>query len=129
MISPCQLKADIGLAFDERRPSAWSLPPARSSIRPLADAVCPRRADPRPGATIIYDVKCTGHLSGVILGHGGSPVMWKTGHSLIKKKMKETQAELAGEMEPLLQGERWYGFDDGLYAGCRLLEIIAADGP
>lgn len=82
-----------------------------------------------PGATIIYDVKCTGHLAGQILRNGGSPVMWKTGHSLIKAKMRETEAELAGEMSGhFFFRERWYGFDDGIYAAARLLEIIAADG-
>lgn len=77
---------------------------------------------------MIYDVKCTGHLAGQILRHGGSPVMWKTGHSLIKAKMKETEAELAGEMSGhFFFRERWFGFDDGIYAGARLLEILAAD--
>ena len=76
---------------------------------------------------MIYDVKCTGHLATHILRHGGSPLMWKTGHSLIKSKMKETEAELAGEMSGhFFFRERWYGFDDGLYAAARLLEIIAA---
>jgi phosphomannomutase/phosphoglucomutase len=81
-----------------------------------------------PGATVIYDVKCTGHLAGQILRHGGSPIMWKTGHSLIKAKMRETEAELAGEMSGhFFFRERWYGFDDGIYAAARLLEILAAD--
>jgi phosphomannomutase/phosphoglucomutase len=81
-----------------------------------------------PGAAVIYDVKCTGHLSGQILRHGGSPIMWKTGHSLIKAKMRETSAELAGEMSGhFFFKERWYGFDDGIYAAARLLEILAAD--
>jgi len=80
-----------------------------------------------PGACVIYDVKCTGHLATHILRHGGSPLMWKTGHSLIKTKMKETEAELAGEMSGhFFFRERWYGFDDGLYAAARLLEILAA---
>ena len=75
-----------------------------------------------PGACVIYDVKCTGHLATHILRHGGSPLMWKTGHSLIKAKMKETEAELAGEMSGhFFFRERWYGFDDGLYAAARLL--------
>jgi phosphomannomutase/phosphoglucomutase len=79
-----------------------------------------------PGACIVYDVKCTGHLAGHILRHGGSPLMWKTGHSLIKAKMKETGAELAGEMSGhFFFKERWYGFDDGIYAAARLLEILA----
>ena len=81
-----------------------------------------------PGAAVIYDVKCTGHLAKVILNHGGSPIMWKTGHSFIKAKMKETDAALAGEMSGhFFFGERWYGFDDGIYAAARLLEILAAE--
>jgi phosphomannomutase/phosphoglucomutase len=81
-----------------------------------------------PGATIIYDVKCTGHLQSVILRHGGSPQMWKTGHSLIKAKMRETNAALAGEMSGhFFFRERWYGFDDGIYAAARLVEILAGD--
>ena len=81
-----------------------------------------------PGATIIYDVKCTGHLQPLILQHGGSPLMWRTGHSLIKAKMKETDAALAGEMSGhFFFGERWYGFDDGIYAAARLLDILGSD--
>ncbi len=81
-----------------------------------------------PGATIIYDVKCTGHLQQLILRHGGSPMMWKTGHSLIKAKMRETGAALAGEMSGhFFFRERWYGFDDGIYAAARLIEILAGD--
>ncbi len=80
-----------------------------------------------PGAVIVYDVKCTGRLPGHILRHGGSPLMWKTGHSLIKAKMRETEAELAGEMSGhFFFAERWYGFDDGIYAAARLLEILAS---
>jgi phosphomannomutase/phosphoglucomutase len=79
-----------------------------------------------PGAMIIFDVKCTGRLPGHILRHGGSPLMWKTGHSLIKAKMRETGAELAGEMSGhFFFKERWYGFDDGIYAAARLLEILS----
>ncbi|MFC5742122.1 phosphomannomutase/phosphoglucomutase [Dyella tabacisoli] len=82
----------------------------------------------QPGATIIYDVKCTGHLKGQVLEAGGHPLMWRTGHSLIKSKMRETGAELAGEMSGhFFFKERWYGFDDGIYAGARLLEILAGD--
>ncbi len=81
-----------------------------------------------PGATIIYDVKCTRNLGQVIAQHGGKPLMWKTGHSLIKAKMKETGALLAGEMSGhVFFKERWYGFDDGLYTAARLLEILARD--
>jgi phosphomannomutase/phosphoglucomutase len=79
-----------------------------------------------PGATIIYDVKSTRNLKPWILRHGGVPLLWKTGHSLIKTKMKETGAALAGEMSGhTFFKERWYGFDDGLYAGARLLEILS----
>jgi len=81
-----------------------------------------------PGAMIVFDVKCTGRLPGHVLRHGGSPLMWKTGHSLIKAKMRETGAELAGEMSGhFFFSERWYGFDDGIYAAARLLEILALD--
>ena len=80
----------------------------------------------RPGATIIYDVKSTRNLRPWIEQHGGKPLLWKTGHSLIKAKMKETGAELAGEMSGhTFFGERWYGFDDGLYSGARMLEILS----
>ena len=82
----------------------------------------------RPGATIIYDVKSTRNLKPWIEQHGGKPLLWKTGHSLIKAKMKETGAELAGEMSGhTFFKERWYGFDDGMYAGARLLEILSRD--
>src|SRR5690606_23158317 len=81
-----------------------------------------------PGADIIFDVKCTRRLTPLISGYGGRPVMWKTGHSLIKKKMKETGALLAGEMSGhSFFKERWYGFDDGIYAAARPLEILATD--
>jgi len=79
-----------------------------------------------PGATIIYDVKSTRNLHPWIAQHGGEPLLWKTGHSLVKAKMKETGAQLAGEMSGhVFFKERWYGFDDGLYTGARLLEILS----
>jgi len=79
-----------------------------------------------PGAQVIYDVKCTRTLAPWITQHGGKPVMWKTGHSFIKAKLKETGALLAGEMSGhIFFRERWYGFDDGLYAGARLLELLS----
>ena len=81
-----------------------------------------------PGADVIFDVKCSRRLSGLIGGYGGRPIMWKTGHSLIKAKMKETGALLAGEMSGhMFFKERWYGFDDGLYSAARLLEILGID--
>ncbi len=79
-----------------------------------------------PGAEIIFDVKCTRNLFSWIRSCGGKPLLWKTGHSLIKTKMKETGALLAGEMSGhTFFKERWFGFDDGLYAGARLLEILS----
>ena len=84
-----------------------------------------------PGGQIIYDVKCTRLLAPWIKQHGGVPLMWNTGHALVKKKLKETGAPLAGEMSGhTFFKERWYGFDDGLYSGARLLEILsrAVDG-
>jgi phosphomannomutase/phosphoglucomutase len=79
-----------------------------------------------PGATVIYDVKSTRNLGPWIARHGGKPMLWKTGHSLIKARMKEVGAALAGEMSGhTFFGERWYGFDDGLYTGARLLEILS----
>lgn len=79
-----------------------------------------------PGGQIIFDVKCTRNLAPWIEQHGGNPVMWKTGHSFIKAKLKETGALLAGEMSGhIFFKERWYGFDDGLYAGARLLELLS----
>jgi phosphomannomutase/phosphoglucomutase len=89
------------------------------------------------GATIIYDVKSTRNLAPWIKGRNGKPLMWKTGHSLVKAKIKETSADLAGEMSGHVffndlvdsnnpsKGRRWYGFDDGLYSGARLLEILS----
>ena len=79
-----------------------------------------------PGADIIFDVKSTRNLFAWIREHGGKPLLWKTGHSLVKAKMKETGSLLAGEMSGhVFFKERWYGFDDGLYAGARLLEILS----
>jgi phosphomannomutase len=79
-----------------------------------------------PGATIIYDVKCTQRLAPAIRAAGGKALMWKTGHSLIKAKMKEVGAPLAGEMSGhIFFGERWYGFDDATYTAARLLEILS----
>ncbi len=79
-----------------------------------------------PNGQIIYDVKCTRNLAPWISKHGGEPLMWKTGHSLVKAKLKETGAPLAGEMSGhIFFKDRWFGFDDGLYTGARLLEILS----
>ncbi|TDR47342.1 phosphomannomutase/phosphoglucomutase, partial [Tahibacter aquaticus] len=108
-----QVGADLGLAFDGDGDRLGVVTKSGEIIYPdrllmlFAKDVLVRN----PGATIIYDVKCTGKLQPEILKHGGSPVMWKTGHSLIKAKMRETGAELAGEMSGhFFFRERWYGF-------------------
>ncbi|HYG06132.1 MAG TPA: phosphomannomutase/phosphoglucomutase [Stenotrophomonas sp.] len=120
--------ADIGLAFDGDGDRLGVVTREGKVVFPdrllmlFAADVLQRN----PGALIIYDVKCTGKLQDFVLRHGGSPMMWKTGHSLIKSKMRETDAELAGEMSGhFFFKERWYGFDDGLYAAARLLEVLA----
>jgi phosphomannomutase/phosphoglucomutase len=83
----------------------------------------------KPGSTFIGEVKCSQVLYDELKRLGGNPIMWRTGHSLIKAKMKETHAELAGEMSGhIFFADRYYGFDDALYAACRLLEIVAASG-
>src|SRR5579872_1595693 len=83
----------------------------------------------KPGATIIGEVKCSQSLYDDIRQHGGNGIMWKTGHSLIKAKMKQERAELAGEMSGhMFFADRYYGFDDALYAACRLIEIVARSG-
>src|SRR5690606_12806305 len=84
-----------------------------------------------PGAQVIYDVKCSRNVAHYVRKHGGDPLMWRTGHSLVKAKLRETGAPLAGEMSGhIFFKERWYGFDDGLYAGARLLEIVSRkNGP
>ena len=123
-----RLGADIGLAFDGDGDRLGVVTRAGEIIYPdrLLMLFAADVLERNPGACIVYDVKCTGHLAGHILRHGGSPLMWKTGHSLIKAKMRETGALLAGEMSGhIFFKERWYGFDDGIYAAARLLEILA----
>jgi phosphomannomutase / phosphoglucomutase len=121
--------ADLGIAFDGDGDRLGVV--TRDGENIFADRLLMLFAadvlERNPGAMIVYDVKCTGRLASHILRHGGSPLMWKTGHSLIKAKMRETGAELAGEMSGhFFFAERWYGFDDGIYAAARLLEILAS---
>jgi phosphomannomutase/phosphoglucomutase len=81
-----------------------------------------------PGADIVFDVKCSSRLAEIIKKHGGNPVMYRTGHSLLKKKMMDVNAPLAGEMSGhIFFKENWFGFDDGLYVGARLLNILAKE--
>lgn len=122
--------ADLGLAFDGDGDRVGVVTNRGTMVFPdrlmmlFAKDVVSRN----PGADIIYDVKCTRRLGALISGYGGRPVMWKTGHSLIKKKMKETGALLAGEMSGhIFFKERWFGFDDGIYSAARLLEILSQD--
>ena len=122
--------ADLGLAFDGDGDRVGVVTNDGTIIYPdrllmlFAKDVVSRN----PGADIIFDVKCTRRLIALISGYGGRPVMWKTGHSLIKKKMKETGALLAGEMSGhVFFKERWFGFDDGIYSAARLLEILSQD--
>ena len=119
---------EIGLAFDGDGDRLGVVTKQGEVIFPdrqlmlLAAEVLERQ----PGATIIYDVKCTRNLDGWIRAHGGVPMMWRTGHSLVKARLKETGAPLAGEMSGhIFYKDRWYGFDDGLYAGARMLEILS----
>ena len=83
----------------------------------------------KPGAVFISEVKCSQTMYDDIEKNGGNPIMWRTGHSLIKKKMKEEKAELAGEMSGhMFFADRYFGYDDATYAACRLLEILADSG-
>jgi phosphomannomutase/phosphoglucomutase len=122
--------AEIGLAFDGDGDRLGVVTQRGDIIYPdrqlmlFAADVLSRN----PGAPVIFDVKSTRNLFGWITRHGGKPVLWKTGHSLIKRKMQELNAPLAGEMSGhIFFKERWYGFDDGLYAGARLLEILSRE--
>ncbi|WP_460046243.1 phosphomannomutase/phosphoglucomutase [Pseudomonas sp. S2_H01] len=122
--------ADLGLAFDGDGDRVGVVTNTGSVIYPdrllmlFARDVVKRN----PGADIIFDVKCTRRLIPLIQEYGGRPVMWKTGHSLIKKKMKESGALLAGEMSGhIFFKERWFGFDDGIYSAARLLEILSQE--
>ncbi|QJR00313.1 phosphomannomutase/phosphoglucomutase [Halomonas sp. PGE1] len=120
--------ADIGLAFDGDGDRLGVITPSGRLIYPdhLMMAFAEDMLERNPGAKVIFDVKCTGNLARVIDEAGGEPEMWRTGHSLIKARMKETGALLAGEMSGhIFFKERWYGFDDGLYGAARLLEILS----
>jgi len=119
---------DLGLAFDgdgdrvgiidDRQNIIWA---DRQMMLYAADVL-----ERKPGSQIIFDIKSSTNLANFIEQHGGEPLMWKTGHSFIKAKMKETGAELAGEMSGhIFFKERWFGFDDGLYSAARMLEILS----
>jgi phosphomannomutase/phosphoglucomutase len=125
-----QYNADIGIAFDgdgdrlgvvdSNGKIIW---PDRQMMLFAKDVLASK-----PGSEIIFDVKCSRHLGEQITKLGGRPVMWKTGHSLMKAKLKETGAKLAGEMSGhIFFNDRWFGFDDALYSASRLLEILSRD--
>lgn len=122
--------ADLGLAFDgdgdrlgvvdSKGKIIW---PDRQMMLFAKDVLAGK-----PGSEIIYDVKCSRHLPSQIVKFGGRPLMWKTGHSFMKAKLKETGAKLAGEMSGhIFFNDRWFGFDDALYSAARLLQILAED--
>jgi phosphomannomutase/phosphoglucomutase len=121
-------EADIGIAFDGDGDRIGIIDSHAKIVWPdkLMMLFSKDVLSRHPGADIIFDVKCSRHLKGIIKANNGRPIMWKTGHSYIKAKMKETGALLAGEQSGhIFFKERWYGFDDALYAGARLLEILA----
>ncbi|MGY6273328.1 phosphomannomutase/phosphoglucomutase [Achromobacter denitrificans] len=119
---------ELGLAFDGDGDRLGVVTKSGQIVWPDRQLVLFARdvLERNPGATIIYDVKCSRHVGLSIEAAGGIPLMWKTGHSLVKAKLAETGAPLAGEMSGhIFFKERWYGFDDGLYTGARLLEIVS----
>jgi phosphomannomutase/phosphoglucomutase len=123
-------KADIGIAFDGDGDrlgvvdsSGKIIWPDRQMMLFAKDVLAGK-----PGAEIVYDVKCSRHLPDQITKFGGRPTLWKTGHSMMKAKLRETGAKLAGEMSGHIYfNDRWFGFDDALYAAARLIEILSKD--
>ena len=122
-----ETKAQLGIAFDGDADrigvvdEKGNILPGDHLLLLYARAILKKK----PGSVIIGDVKCSKLIYDDIAKRGGKPIMWKTGHSLIKAKMKETHAELAGEMSGhMFFQDRWFGFDDAIYAACRMLEIV-----
>ncbi|MEJ1409169.1 MAG: phosphomannomutase/phosphoglucomutase [Candidatus Sedimenticola sp. (ex Thyasira tokunagai)] len=123
-------KADLGIAFDSDGDRLGVIDSAGNIIWPdrllmlLARDVLARQ----PGADVIYDVMSTRHLASEILAYGGRPIMWKSGHAVIKEKMRQTGALLSGNAGGhIFIKERWYGFDDGIYSCARLLEVLSVE--
>jgi phosphomannomutase len=122
--------AELGLAFDGDGDRLGIVTKGGNTIYPDRQMMLFARdvLSRVPGGTILFDVKCTQRLAPAIRAAGGHPLMYKTGHSLIKARMKEVDAPLGGEMSGhIFFKERWFGFDDGTYAGCRLLEIVSRE--
>lgn len=124
--------ADLGIAFDGDGDrvgvvtASGQIVPADHLLMLLAKDVVSRN----PGADVLFDVKCSRRLNSVISSYGGRPIMWKSGHSYMKEKMAETGALLGGEFSGhIFFNERWFGFDDGMYAAARLVEILSTTDP
>jgi len=125
-----QHEADLGIAFDGDGDRIGVIDSKGKVIWPdrLLMLLAQDVLENKPGAEIIFDVKSSHHLKKHIMKHGGRPLMWRTGHSFIKAKLKETGAALAGEMSGhIFFNDRWFGFDDALYAAARLIGILSAD--
>lgn len=126
-----QVEADFGIAFDGDGDRVAVVTSSGQIVRSdvllmlYAQDVVSRN----PGADVVFDVKCSRNLTELVTRHGGRPVLWKTGHAFMKEKMAETGALLGGEFSGhMFFGERWYGFDDGMYAAARLAEILSTHG-
>ena len=123
--------ADLGVAFDGDGDRLAVVTPAGKIIWPdqLLMLFAKDIVSRNPGADVVFDVKCTRHLSTSITSYGGRPIMWKTGHAPMKSKMQETGALVGGEYSGhIFIKDRWFGFDDGMYAAARLIEILSLQG-
>jgi len=123
-----QHDAELGLAFDGDADRLGVVTPDGNAIWPDRQMILFARdiLSRQPGGKVIFDVKCSRNLPTAISAAGGEPIMWRTGHSFIKAKLKESGAVLAGEMSGhIFFKERWFGFDDGLYTGARLIELLS----
>ncbi len=130
MAAVAHYQADVGLAFDGDGDRLGVVDSSGNIIWPDRQMMLFSQSilAKNPGAEIIYDVKCSRHLAEQITKNGGRATIWKTGHSLIKAKIKETSAVFAGEMSGhLFFNDRWFGFDDGLYSAARLIELLSED--
>ena len=122
--------ADLGLAFDGDADRLGVVTNRGEIVWPdrLMMLLCRDVVTANPGATVVFDVKCSRHLDAVVRDLGGSPIMWKTGHSHIKAKVRESGALLGGEFSGhICLADRWYGFDDALYCAARLVELLASE--
>jgi len=125
-----QHNADVGIAFDGDGDRLGVVDSAGNIIWPDRQMMLFAKdvLAGKPGSEIIYDVKCSRHLPDQIVKYGGRPLMWKTGHSFMKAKLKETGAKLAGEMSGhIFFNDRWFGFDDALYSAARLIQILSEE--